>query len=146
MLAHGPDLNLQKVGVFAACSDSELHRVANLVRRVGFTDSEFVCHEGELADSFHIVLDGQAVLTTNGKVIQTCGPGDYIGELALLARKPRIASVQAVGDSVIGVVHAQSFDALLIEVPVLARLLLRGLAERMWEGFNSGNLEVTRSE
>jgi CRP-like cAMP-binding protein len=146
MSTHGQNLSLQKVGLFAACSDSQLQQLGTLVRRIEFADSEFVCREGEVAESFHIVLEGQAVLTAKGKTIQTCSPGDYIGELALLARKPRIASVQAIGDSVIGVVHAQSFEALLVEVPVLARLLLRGLAERIWEGFDSGNLEVARSD
>jgi CRP-like cAMP-binding protein len=143
MPAHTSDPNLQKVGIFAACSDSQLKRLGHIVRRVEFADSEFVCLEGQLADGFHVVLEGQAVLTAKGKTTQTCGPGEFIGEIAMLARKPRLASVQSVGPSVIGVIRAQDFDDLLIDIPVLARLLLRGMAERIWEGFSSGKLEVT---
>jgi CRP-like cAMP-binding protein len=143
MSAERPDPNLQKVGIFAACSDSQLNRLGHIVRPVDFADVEFICHEGEVADAFQVVLEGQAVLTARGMTVQTCGPGEFIGEVAMLARKPRLASVQAVGTSVVGVVHAQDFDELLIDIPVLARLLLRGMAERIWEGFNSGNLEVT---
>jgi CRP-like cAMP-binding protein len=143
MSAERPDPNLQKVGIFAACSDSQLKRLGHIVRRVELSDSEFICHEGEVADTFQVVLEGQAVLTTKGMTVQTCDPGEFIGEVAMLARKARLASVQAVGTSVVGVVHAQDFDDLLIDIPVLARLLLRSMAERIWDGFNSGNLEVT---
>ena len=139
-----PDPSLEKVGIFAACSDAQLKRLSQIVGRVEFADAEFICHKGEVANAFHVILEGQAVLTVKGTTGQTCGPGEFIGEIAMLAGKPRLASVQAVGNSVIGVIHAQAFDDLLIDMPVLARLLLRAMAERMWEGFSSGKIDVTR--
>ena len=143
MSARGHDPNFDNVGIFAACSDSQLKRLNHIVRQVEFSDSEFICHEGGVANEFHVILEGQAALTTKGTTGQTCGPGEFVGEIAMLARKPRLASVQSVGSSVIGVIHAQAFDDLLIDMPVLARLLLRALAERMWDGFSSGKIEVT---
>jgi len=136
------DPNLLRVGIFGACSDSQLKRLNHIVRQIEFADLEFICNEGQVAEAFHVVLQGQAVLTAEGRTFQTCGPGEIIGEVAMLARKPRLASVQAIGNSTIAVVHAQDFDDLLIDMPVLARQLLRSMAERMWEGFNSGTIQI----
>jgi CRP-like cAMP-binding protein len=59
------------------------------------------------------------------------GPGDFFGELALLDKPVRDATITALTPMTLLVVRRREFEVLLIEVPSIARKLLRGLAQRL---------------
>lgn len=138
-----PSTGLFNVGIFSACTDAQLRRLDGIVRRLPFADGETICREGDPADDFHVVLEGGTELVVAGQRIQRHAPGQFVGEVAMLAHQRRIASARSVGDSVIGVISAVDFEDLLIDLPVMTRRLLHGLAERMWDGVRSGALSVT---
>ena len=137
-----PRYALHKVGIFAGCTDAQLRRLDSIVQRVAYPDGAVICNEGDEALDFHVVLDGQAVLSIAGQTVQTCGPGAFFGELAMLAHRSRHATARASGDSLVGAISAEAFEDLLIDMPVLARRLLHSMAERIWEGLDTGGLEV----
>jgi CRP-like cAMP-binding protein len=63
--------------------------------------------------------------------VATLRTGDHFGELALLDRGPRSATVVAARDCRLYVLHEASFAAVLNEVPALAQKLLAALARRL---------------
>lgn len=92
-----------------------------------------LCQEGAVGREFFFIVDGQASVRRGGRKIATLGPGDYFGELALLDRKPRSATVTADSDMVLLTMSQREFTGLLEEVPPLGRKLLAAMSERLRE-------------
>jgi CRP-like cAMP-binding protein len=78
-------------------------------------------------------VTGTAAVRRKGRKVATLGPGSYFGELALLDRQPRSASVVAETDMVLLVLEQRHFLGLLDTVPTLARKLLGAMAARLRE-------------
>jgi cytochrome P450 len=118
--------------LFEGCRDDDLDRVAAAVtamRRV--PEGQVICAEGEIADRWWIVVEGQADATSAGLYLATIGPGETIGELALLDGQPRTATVTATTDMVLHEVQGDGFVDAVSQSPNLALALLRELATRL---------------
>jgi CRP-like cAMP-binding protein len=89
--------------------------------------------EGRIGQEFFIIVEGRAAVTRNGKKVATLGEGSHFGELALLDRRPRSASVISETDMDILVMSQRQFNGLLQSVPTIARKLLSALATRLRE-------------
>jgi CRP/FNR family cyclic AMP-dependent transcriptional regulator len=87
-------------------------------------------HEGSAARDAFLVLDGSARVTARGRLVTRLGPGDFVGEIALLDGGRRSASVTADSAMRVLVFDAPAFAALL-EDPAFCRILLRALAARV---------------
>ena len=93
---------LHALALFEGCEDDDLARVAGAVTGVRHVvEGEVICAEGEKADRWWIVVDGMADVTVAGLYTATIGPGESIGELALLDGAPRGATVTAATDMVL---------------------------------------------
>jgi CRP-like cAMP-binding protein len=87
--------------------------------------------EGRVGYEFYVIIDGKAAVSREGKQINLLGPGDSFGELSLLDRAPRNATVTAETDIDALVLGQREFSALLDIIPTLAHKLLIGLARRI---------------
>jgi CRP-like cAMP-binding protein len=108
-----------------------------LARRRTFGRNEVVCHEGDPADSLHLVEHGHLAVHAslasgaNG-TFNILSPGDYFGELALLrADRRRTATVTALEPSRTLSVAASAFDALCSHNPGIERVVSTLLADRI---------------
>ena len=74
-------------------------------------------HEGDLGDRFYIVESGQLVITrsVNGKTVELSrrGPGEYVGEIALLQNRPRTATITCASECALLSLEAEFFHALV---------------------------------
>jgi CRP/FNR family transcriptional regulator, cyclic AMP receptor protein len=108
-----------------------------LARRRSFARGEVICHEGDPADSLHLVEHGhlavQGGLASGATATFTVlSPGDYFGELALLrADHRRTATVVALEPSRTLCVAATAFDALCQRNPGVERVVSALLADRI---------------
>ena len=89
--------------------------------------------EGETGHEFFVVLEGSARVSRQGRKIATIGSGGSFGELALLEKAPRNATVVADTDMELVVLGQREFAGLIDEVPGFARKLLAGMAHRLRE-------------
>ena len=80
-----------------------------------------------------ILLEGQVDVSHDGKVIAVRGPGDYIGEIALLDNQPRTATVTAKTDVAAEVLNRAEFATLLADAPELSNKIMVTLAQRLAE-------------
>ena len=92
---------------------------------------EVLVEEGTVGREFVVIADGTAVVTVGGETIARVGPGDFVGEVAMLDRGYRTASVVAETDMVVEICGTSEFAALLAGAPTLTRKLLIGLAQRL---------------
>lgn len=129
---------LRNVSLFSKLSDQQIAALAMRARRVYFLDGQRVFEQGSRDDSLYVVVRGRLKVTsfsTAGResLLGLEGPGNVIGELAMLDGEPRSASVSAVEDSELLVLArsevlgflSQNADAALSLVSILASRLRR---------------------
>jgi CRP/FNR family transcriptional regulator, cyclic AMP receptor protein len=87
--------HLKQVPLFAACSRSDLQLVARRAEDVRVAAGTTIVNEGDDGSEFFVILDGTARVSRQGCKIATLGPGSGFGELALLEKAPRKATVVA---------------------------------------------------
>ena len=80
---------------------------------------------------FFIIVSGTAAVTRNGKKVAALGPNAHFGELALLDRRPRSASVVSETEMDLLVLSQRQFNGLLESVPTIARKMLSAMANRL---------------
>ena len=121
------------VPMFSACTKQEIKRIASLANRMEVAGGQTLTNEGDRGKEFFIIAEGDANVTVRGDQVATLGPGDFFGETALLDPGPRTATVTAATPMVVYKVEGEDFRSLLIDVPFIARNILRGIARRMRE-------------
>ena len=80
-----------------------------------------------------IIVAGSAVVTRQGRTVATLGPGDCFGELSLLDRRPRSASVACATDVRILLLSYRRFTKVLESVPTIRKKMLRSMVGRLRE-------------
>ena len=122
---------LTNTALFSACSKKDLQLVSRHSEHITISAGREMTTEGTTGHEFYVILDGKATVTRGGKQIAVLGPGDSFGELSLLDRAPRNATVTADTDIDAVILGQREFNALLDLVPTLAHKLLIGLARRI---------------
>jgi CRP-like cAMP-binding protein len=89
------DERLAEVPLFEGLSKRQLRRISSLMTRIDRPAGQVLTREGEYGSEFFIVLEGEVEVRQADRVIATREPGDYVGEIALLDKRPRTASVVA---------------------------------------------------
>ena len=118
--------------------DTEVRRVLSIARRRTFARGEVVFHEGDPADSLHLVAKGRfavRITTPLGEsaLLTVRGPGEAFGELALVSGPEalRSATVEALEPGETHAVYRREFDALRREHPAVGEVLVALLAESL---------------
>jgi cytochrome P450 len=123
---------LRSLALFEDCDEDDLALLAKAVRQLrSVSEGDVVCRAGEVADRWWVVAEGTADVTVGGLYVATIGPGETIGELALLDGQPRAADVTAQTDMVLHEVDGGAFLDALARSPELSMALLRQLASRI---------------
>jgi HEAT repeat protein len=124
-------LVLRRIELFSALEPRELERVAAIAEERSFADGDVIGAEGELGDELHIVIDGTVRVVRGGSKIADRADGDVIGEMSLITREPRIASLVADGDVRTVRIGHREFEAIVRERPEIALAVMRLLAQRL---------------
>ena len=124
---------LSGVPLFRGLSNRELRQIAQAGDRLDVEAGSELVTEGRVGREFFLIIEGEATVRRKKRAVARLGPGDYFGELALLHRGPRSATVVADTDMRLFVLPQREFGGLVESVPGLASKLLTGLAERLRE-------------
>lgn len=122
---------LANVRLFSNLTKKELARVGRASDEIEVDAGRLLVREGATGHEFFLILEGQAVVKRAGRKVATLGPGQYFGELALLDRAPRNATVVAETPMRLLVLAQREFNDLLDAVPVLSQKMLRLMAARL---------------
>jgi CRP/FNR family cyclic AMP-dependent transcriptional regulator len=122
---------LRKAPLFEGLSKKELALLARVSEDMEIPEGSTLTKEGDLGYEFFVIVDGQTEVKRKGKNLGTRGPGDFIGEIALLEEVPRTATVKAKTALRVFVLTNKDFQHLLEENPGVERKVLRTLAKRV---------------
>ena len=124
-------LDLKGIWLFSNCSESELKKIRRSLADARVAEGEWLVGEGEMGSYLFVIVSGRAEVRRNGKTVAELGTGDHFGELSLLDRRPRSASVVCKTDVEILLLSRRDFDRLLDTVPAIARKVMRSMAARL---------------
>ena len=125
--------HLAEVPLFSACSRKDLSLVARRGEDVHVGAGKVLVTEGAAGTQFFVIIEGTARVERHGRKVAELGPGGFFGDLALLDRAPRNATVVAQTPMELVVLGQREFSGLIDDVPGFARKLLAGLARRLRE-------------
>ncbi len=122
---------------FAGLSDEELDELASLTQVSHYPAGYLLCREGAHEDIFYILALGEALITKRisaqegERVLRRAGPGDYVGEMALIQNAPRAASVRTLTACEVLEIAKADFESILNRSPRLAMSIIRTTLNRM---------------
>jgi CRP/FNR family transcriptional regulator, cyclic AMP receptor protein len=122
---------LAAVPLFSALSKKELTQVDRAADELDVKTGQEIVTQGRTGHEFFLILSGEATVQRDGQDVATLGPDQYFGELALLDRGPRSATVIAKTDMKLLVLGQREFGGLLDSVPGIAAKLLANVAQRL---------------
>lgn len=110
-------INLGDLHFFAQMPDSARNRIMAMAEEVTAEAGAVLMEQGDVGREAFIVVSGQASVSVNGNQVATVGERSLIGEMALIDRRPRSATVTALTDMELLCFDAEKFNTLLEELP-----------------------------
>ena len=122
---------IKGVPLFSVASKAELSEIAGIADQVDLPEGKTLIKEGATGREFFILIDGTADVMQGGSKIRTMGPGDFFGEIALISKAPRSATITTTSPIRALVITDRAFRQLLEHSPQIAVSVLTALAERL---------------
>jgi CRP-like cAMP-binding protein len=122
---------LAGVGLFAEAGPKGRAAIAKQAEEVDFPKGHVVARQGEIEIGFFLIVSGSVTVTRDGKTVARLGPGDFFGELSLLDRQPRMASVTTDEPTRCLALPSWEFQHLLETDSALAVAILKEAARRL---------------
>jgi CRP/FNR family transcriptional regulator, cyclic AMP receptor protein len=122
---------LKRVPLFSACSKRELGLIAGMADELDLPEARDLTREGASGREFMILVEGEADVIRKGRVVNHLGPGDFIGEIALVSGKPRTATVRTRGPARILVIGSSGFRTWMHDVQSIQEKVLAALTARL---------------
>ena len=122
---------LAHVPLFADCSRRELREIAEAIDEVVVPAGYDLTKEGASGREFVVIVEGAAEVRRRGRKINELGDGDFLGEIALVSRGPRTATVRTTQPTHALVLTATAFRALLRRTPSMQWKVMEALADRL---------------
>jgi len=122
---------LKRVPLFTECHDEPLELIRRLADEVDVPDGYTLMHQGDIGQEFFLILDGRVRIERDGSTIATLGPGDYLGEIALISEDRRVATAVTEGPAKLLVITHQGFNSLMDASSSIRNAILRALATRL---------------
>jgi CRP-like cAMP-binding protein len=123
--------HLAAVPLFSHCNRQQLQEIGKVADEVSVPAGTVLTRQGDVAFELFVLVSGTASVTRDGRLIATVGPGGFVGELAVIARTPRTATVTAETDIDLLVLTPIGLSQLLDHIPGLAKHLLYEVASRL---------------
>jgi CRP/FNR family cyclic AMP-dependent transcriptional regulator len=128
---------LKRVPLFAGCSKGELRELAKSADELDIREGTVLTREGRQGREFFVLIDGTARVTKAGKKIADLGAGDWFGEIALITKSPRTATVTATSPGDILVITDRRFHSVVETMPSIALKVLATVGDRLTQNARS---------
>jgi CRP-like cAMP-binding protein len=139
MIRRTPHVNpLQRLSLFEASDETELRIVNRLLTEVRVDAGRALIREGAVGSECFIIGDGRVLVTRHStedsdrdEIVAVVGPGEVLGEMSLLHRTPRSATVTTLEPTTIYVANRREFFSLLEAAPSVAQKIADAAAIRL---------------
>ena len=123
--------DLSSIWLFSACTPGQLRTIGRAFEEQQVPAGRVLCEEGTIGLDFFFILEGTVSVRRGSRTVAALGPGQYFGELSLLDRKPRSATVVSETDLTVLRTDHRHFNNLLDDSPELAHQLLVAMSARL---------------
>lgn len=125
---------LSRVPLFSSCSKRELRQIATLADEIDLRRGKVLTRQGASGREFFVLLEGEVDVVRDGKRINTLGAGEFFGEMALISKHPRNATITATTPVRALVITETNFKRLLRDDAHVSVKVLQAVAERLPPG------------
>jgi CRP-like cAMP-binding protein len=122
---------LKRTPLLSDLGGRELEEVERLVDEVDVPAGRVLMREGDAGREFFVVVNGKVSIDRGGTRVRTMEPGDFFGEIALLAEGPRTATATSDGPATLLVLGHREFHSLMDRYPAIRTCVLEALARRI---------------
>ena len=122
---------LASIPLFSGCSRRELEQIGAIADETNVPADRTLIEQHEPAHEFFALIEGTADVRRNGRKVKAMSSGDFFGEIALIAKTPRTATVTTTSPARLLVIRGRDFDRVLSEAPSIAVKILRQLGGRL---------------
>jgi CRP-like cAMP-binding protein len=122
---------IKGVPLFAECSRKDLSEIAGIADEIDLREGKELTTEGRPGREFFVLIEGQADVKKGSRRVNTLGPGDFFGEIALVTQRPRTATVVTTAPVRALVITDRSFRSLLEHQPAIQGKVMSALAARL---------------
>src|SRR5262245_36616385 len=133
MVTDGKMEALHSVPLFSDLSPRDLEKVRQLADEVDLPAGHVLMRQGENGSQMFIILEGEARVEHDGREIAVLGYGDVLGEMAIVAEGPRVATATLTKPSHLFVIAHREFHALMDDYPSVRDCVLSTVARRLRE-------------
>jgi signal-transduction protein with cAMP-binding, CBS, and nucleotidyltransferase domain len=128
-------LFLRRVPLFADLSPADLKQVAAAIGERLHTDGDVIAQEGDPGEELYIITSGAVRVLAGADKAEVArrGPGEYVGEMAIISQEPRMASLVAAGEVRLLSLERAAFEEVLRERPEAGLAVMRVLIARLKE-------------
>jgi CRP-like cAMP-binding protein len=117
--------------LFRGIDEAGVANLATAATTVDFPAGHVIARQGEIGTGFFVVVSGMVRVVRDGEVVARLGPGEFFGELSVLDRMPRNATVSAEEPTTCLALASWDFEKLLLDQPAVTLAILRGVAARL---------------
>jgi cAMP-dependent protein kinase regulator len=126
---------LFKMPLFAELDAQQVQLIAAEMKEMAYEAGQVVIRQGEIGETFYVIQSGRVQVTVEQdgepKVVAERGPGEYVGEIALLLEVPRTATVTALTPVQALTLHKRDFDRWVAKHLYVSRGLNQETSRRM---------------
>ncbi|MEO5887861.1 MAG: HEAT repeat domain-containing protein [Anaerolineales bacterium] len=130
-------LLLREIPIFGDLSPADLKLIAEIAREEWYPQNTVIFHQGEAGNMMFVIVEGhlQVLRTVNGieQVLAQRGPGDFVGEMAIIESAPRSATLCAQTDVRVLAIDGETFKGILRERADVSLAVLRSVSRRLRE-------------
>lgn len=130
---HIIDQRLSVTRPFSAFPRQELEAITTCSEPLCVEAGTRLTRQGQFGDQLLIVISGAGVATLHESSCASVGPGDTIGDMAVLGGTPNTTSITATDRMEVLAVSIPEFKRLVLESPTLIRTIAQSLASRLFE-------------
>jgi CRP-like cAMP-binding protein len=123
--------SLQRIDLFKALSKSELEQLAQWTDEIDVPAGKVLASEGAIAYEFFVIQHGTAAVEIDGRRVAVLGPGEWFGEIGLIAAERRTATVTATTPMRLVVIFGPNFRELARKLPSVAETIQAEIRERL---------------
>ena len=122
---------IKRVPLFSECSRKELGEIAAIADEIDLREGKELTTEGRPGREFFVLIEGTADVKKGSRRINRLGAGDFFGEISLITRRPRTATVVATSPVRALVITDRSFRTALERQPEIQGKVMTALAARL---------------
>lgn len=122
---------LRRIPLFSGFDRRRMERLGMLADEVDVPAGKVLMRQGESGSDMMIVVRGSVGVERGGKRLNTLGPGDFFGEIALVDGGPRTATITAEEPTTLLVISHRDFHSMMDEFPDVAAQVMNALANRV---------------